>query len=76
VVDDLVAADRQLEGRAEHAARSRLAEVDTDDVANAVLAALLTVDQKDLAAHARRTRYGYVEPTEAAWSLLETAVEP
>jgi len=27
-------------------------------------------------AHAGRTRYGYVEPTEAAWWLLEQALEP
>jgi hypothetical protein len=76
VLDKLVAADRELTRRAERAARTRLAEVDTDDVANAVVATLLALDQEDLAAHAGRTRYGYVEPTEAAWSLLETAVEP
>jgi hypothetical protein len=76
VLDALVAADHELEDRAERAARSRLAQVDTDDVANAVVAALLVLDQEDLAANAGRTRFGYVEPTEAAWSLLEAAVEP
>ena len=76
IFDELVAADHELEDRAERAARSRLAQVETDDVANAVLAALLALDQEDLAANAGRTRYGYVEPTEAAWSLLEGAVEP
>lgn len=59
-----------------NARRARLAQVDTDDVTNAVVAALLALDQEDLAARAGRTRYGYVEPTEAAWSLLEAAVEP
>jgi hypothetical protein len=68
--------DHELEDRAECAARSRLAQVETDDVTNAVVAALLALDQEDLAANAGRTRYGYVEPTEAAWSLLEAAVEP
>jgi hypothetical protein len=76
VLDELVSADPELTGRAERAARCRLAEADTDDVASAVAAALLTLDQEDLAAHAGRTRYGYVESTEAAWSLLESAVEP
>ena len=76
IFDELVAADHELEDRAERAARSRLAQVETDDVANAVLAALLALDHEDLAANAGRTRYGYVEPTEAAWSLLEGAVEP
>jgi hypothetical protein len=59
-----------------NARRARLAQVDTDDVTNAVVAALLALDQEDLAARAGRTRYGYVEPTEAPWSLLEAAVEP
>ena len=76
VLDDLVAADSELGDRAERAARSRLAQVETGDVANDVVTALLALDQEDLAANAGRTRYGYVEPTEAAWSLLEAAVEP
>lgn len=76
VLDELVAADQELEGRAERATRSMLEAVEVDDVADAVAAALLALDQQDLAARAGRTRYGYVEPTEAAWSLLETAFEP
>ena len=76
VLDVLVASDHELKDRAERAARARLAQVDTADVTNAVVAALLALDQEDLAARAGRTRYGYVEPTEAAWSLLEAAVEP
>jgi hypothetical protein len=71
VLDELVAGDLELKDRAERAARARLAQVDTDDVTNAVVAALLALDQEDLAARAGRMRYGYVEPTEAAWSLLE-----
>jgi hypothetical protein len=76
ILDQLVAADRELEDRAESAVRSRLSDVDITAVADAVTAALLALDQEDLAAHAGRTRYGYVEPTEAAWSLLEAAVAP
>lgn len=76
VLDELVAADHELAVRAEVLARSRLADVDTDAVADAVATALLALDQEDLAAHAGRTRHGYVEPTEAAWLLLEQAVDP
>jgi hypothetical protein len=76
VLDELVAADHELKDRAERAPRARLAQVDTDDVTNAVVAALLALDPEDLAARAGRTRYGYVEPTEAEWSLLEAVVEP
>lgn len=76
VLDELVAADSEIEDRAERATRTRLAQVETGDVANEVVTALLALGQEDLAANAGRTRYGYVEPTEAAWSLLEAAVEP
>lgn len=76
VLDELVEADHDLEERAERAARSRLAQVETGKVASAMTAALLALDQEDLAANAGRTRHGYVEPTEAAWLLLEAAVEP
>lgn len=53
-----------------------LATVVIDDVAYAVSEGLLALDQEELAAHAGRTRYGYVEPTEAAWSLLSQAMNP
>jgi hypothetical protein len=76
LLDALVAADHELRARAERAARVRLAQVEPDEVADAVPAALFALNQEGLAGRAGRTRYGYVEPTEAAWSLLEEAVEP
>jgi len=76
VLDELMADDPELERCAEQAGRRLLATVTTAHVASAVAEALLSLDQDDLAAHAGRTRYGYVEPTEAAWWLLERALEP
>lgn len=76
VLDALIAGDAKLAWRAEQERRRSLARVTTDDVASAVAEELLAFDQHDLAANAGRTRYGYVEPTEAAWRLLEQAVEP
>jgi hypothetical protein len=75
VLDELVRGDRELARRAELAARLRLESVDSDDVATTVADALLALDQEELSAHAGRTRYVYVAPTEAAWWLLEQAVE-
>src|SRR4051794_31363283 len=75
VLDELVAADRELKDRAERAARARLAHVDIDDVANAVTAVLLGLGQEALAGGAGRPGYGCVDPTEAAWSLLGEGVE-
>lgn len=76
VLDALVADDARVRAVAEDVARLRLAHVDAGSVAHAVLEVLVGLSQEELAAHAGRTRYGYVEPTEAAWALLEQAVEP
>ena len=58
ILDELVGADHDLQVRAELVARSRLSDVGINDVAVAVAAALLALDQEDLAANAGRTRYG------------------
>jgi hypothetical protein len=76
VLDELVAADPRLGTSAAHAAWAMLSDVAVDDVAARVADALLALDQDDLAARAGPTRYGYVEPTQAAWELLEEALEP
>jgi hypothetical protein len=76
LLDALVAHDATLAARAGREARSRLATVKIADVAIAVAEELLALDHEELSRHAGRTRYGYVEPTEAAWSLLEAALQP
>ena len=76
LLDALIAQDATLAARAGREARSRLAAVDIADVAIAVAEELLGLDQEQLSRHAGRTRYGYVKPTEAAWSLLEAALQP
>ena len=72
----LIAQDATLAARAGREARSRLAAVDIADVAIVFAEGLLGLDQEELSRHAGGTRDGYVEPTEAAWSLLEVALEP
>ncbi|MEA2223685.1 MAG: hypothetical protein QOH83_2061 [Solirubrobacteraceae bacterium] len=76
VLDELVAGDSRVRTTAVDAARRRLRGVDPRRVAEGVMEAVVGLDQEELAAHAGRTRHGYVEPTEAAWMLLERAVEP
>jgi hypothetical protein len=76
ILDTLVAQEPTLAARAGSEARGVLAAVEIADVAAAVADALLDLDQEELSQHAGRTRYGYVEPTTAAWSLLEAVLEP
>ncbi|MGH2946930.1 MAG: hypothetical protein ACRDPC_11825 [Solirubrobacteraceae bacterium] len=76
VLDELVTWDRRVRAAAEDAGRRRLARVDPRVVADTVTEALIGLDHEELATHAGLTRHGYVEPTEAAWLLLEREVEP
>jgi hypothetical protein len=46
-----------------------------EDIASAVADAVTSLDIQDLSGRAGATRYGCTEPTEAAWQLLEDAVE-
>ena len=76
VLDSLIAQDPALAARAGREGRGVLAAVEIDLVASAVADAVLRLDQEKLSHHAGRTRYGYVEPSAAAWSLLEATLEP
>lgn len=76
ILDTLITDDTTLAARAGREGRSRLARVEVADVADAVADALLGLDQEELSGHAGRTKHGYVEPTEAAWWLLEAALQP
>ena len=46
-----------------------------EDIASAVADAVTSLDIQDLGGRAGATRWGYTEPSEAAWQLLEEAVE-
>lgn len=50
--------------------------VDTEEIADNVYYALDVLDIEMLSGRAGRTRYGYVEPTEAAWEIFEEAITP
>jgi hypothetical protein len=60
----------------EQIARSLLAEVSFESVADEVEDAICAVDLDDLGGRAGRHHGGYTSPTEAAWELLDEAVEP
>jgi hypothetical protein len=66
----------ELVPEAEDIARATVADVDADAVAEDVAQAVLDLDIDDLEPRAGRKRGGYVEPAEAAWELLEEAIDP
>lgn len=76
VLDYFLAAHPELCGEAEQIAKSVLKNVSFECVADEIEAGILSLDLGDLNSRAGRQEWGYVEPTEAAWELLEETVEP
>lgn len=77
VLAELLADQPELLERAEGLAERQVARVDADAVAEEVESALLWIDLDELAARAGRVRgRGYVHESEAAYELLEEALQP
>jgi hypothetical protein len=76
VLRTLLARHPALAAEAAELAKSVVADVDGQAIADDLEQVLLDLDLDDLNARAGRTSRGYVEPTEAAWELVEEAVAP
>ncbi len=57
-------------------AKSVIGDVSVEDVADAVEDEVRSLDLEDLNSRAGSHAHGYVEPSEAAWELVEEAVAP
>jgi hypothetical protein len=76
VLRRLLARHPELLSEAEEMSRSTLGEVSLESIARAVEDAIWQLSLDDLNDRAGPHSWGYTEPTEAAWELLEEAVEP
>lgn len=77
VLDRLLIAHPELNDEAERIAIDLLSAVSVDQVASEVESALVWIPLDALAARAGRVRgRGYVHETEAAWELVDDALEP
>lgn len=76
VLRRLLAAHPDLVAEAEQIAISLLGEVSFESVAGEVEYAVSSLDLDDLNSRAGSHAWGYTEPSEAAWELLEEAVAP
>lgn len=74
VLEQLLRSRPELRPEAELIAREQLAGADLNAVAEEVEGALRSLMSDELNGRAGRQRWGYVEPTEAAWELLEETV--
>jgi len=66
----------KLAREAEETPRSLLQEVKDEEIAAEIEDEIRTLDYDDVNARAGRHEFGYVEPTEAGWEILEERVEP
>jgi hypothetical protein len=76
VLRRLLAAHPNLETEAEQISKSLLEEISLEVVADDVEDALRSLHLDDLEGRAGRHSWGYTEPSEAAWELLEAAMNP
>lgn len=77
VLDDLLTGHPELREAAEALASRRLGDVDRTATAEQVAWALQTLPHERIGEHSGYQRgIGYVEPSEAAWQLLEEELEP
>lgn len=76
VLHHLLSQHPDLIPEAEETALDLLVEVDADAVADDVQAVVERLGYAHLKGRAGRQRWGYVEPTEAAWEILQEEIEP
>jgi len=76
VLRQLLAGHPKLLSEAEEISRSTLGEVSFESIASEVEDSIRQLNLDGLNGRAGRHSRGYIEPTEAAWELLEEAVEP
>jgi len=72
----LLAKHPELSAEAEALAASAIGDVAMEDIAQETEEAVRSLDLDDLNSRAGSHSYGYVEPGEAAWELIEEAVMP
>jgi len=76
VLRRLLKAHPDLSSEADEIARSLLQQLEYEDVASEIEDEIRALDYEDLNARAGSHEWGYVEPSEAAWEILEETVEP
>ena len=76
VLNRLLTLHPELTAEAEAIAQAMLSDVRFEEVADEVEAALRLPGLDELNARAGASRWGYTSPDEAAWELLEEALQP
>jgi len=76
VLGVLIKEDAQLAERVEKIVRSRMSNVDRETVAQDVLSCLDELEAEDIWDRSGNTKGGYVDPSEAAFLVVDDALDP
>jgi hypothetical protein len=76
VLNRLLADHPNIGAEAERIAESLLGEISSEIIADEIDDAIRSLDLDDLGSRAGRHSWGYTEPSEAAWKLLQEVVDP
>jgi len=76
VLRDLLDDDPELLKKAYDIALKVASDVDADRIMDDVFCRLDSLELDALSGRSGRTRYGYVEPTDAAWEIFEETLDP
>ena len=76
VLRTLADGDERIARRIAKIARDRLSDVDREEIADALYADLDALEVEEVWEQAGPKRHGYVEPTEAAYQMVERVLEP
>ncbi len=76
VLIHLLQANEELIPVAAAIAREILSGIDEDDISEWVWSSLSELDVQDLWQESGRTRYGYVDPYEHSYEMMESKIEP
>lgn len=76
VLTHLLNENPELISKAASIAKTLLSDVDEEEICKDVCDALSELDVHDLWEQSGRTRYGYVEPCEHSYEMMEDKIEP
>lgn len=76
ILESVILDDMSLLPKAKRLANSFLSSVDVDEVATDVINTLESIEPEDIWDLSGNTRDGYISPSEAAYEILETSIEP
>ncbi|MDJ0764257.1 MAG: hypothetical protein QNJ97_14850 [Myxococcota bacterium] len=75
VLHELLKRHRDLRGEANEIAKSLIDDVSVDAIAEEIAYLVGSIGVEELSGRAGKQSWGYVEPSEAAWQLLEESIE-